>query len=555
MLSGLASESSALATRALGKPPNAIPRTEHDMASIVQLQRVGEVAAKPAAIPALPACPRHPEDGLDASLLVRLRPPAWTNPQPHGCYDLLVVGGGAAGVAVAEHAASTGVRVALATDEPLGLDVLADALPRAVFLRSAGQVCQTRRAAATSWPDARLGRLDFASLVQQLSAARQEAADRYAAQALADRGIAVHLGPLVFTGPNCLKVAGQTLSFSRAVLAPVPRTALPDIEGLEDLGYQTPETLGMLAELPRRWAIVGSGTVACELAQAFRRLGSAVDLIIPDARLLAEHEPVIGDLMQRQFAADGIQVHCGWTCVRSQRTGAAKSLVIERAGQLKKLLADEILIAGERRCELGWLRLGAAGIAVNEAGIQADQRLRTSNPRILALGPGDATDVLAGEAVESLARLAVGNALSWRQRSTCEQLAPRWLRTDPLVCWLGRDSSRSVTTWGDRADGSQAQEISSQAFPLPPESAAGAGLTIFNGGIGWLVLRVAKHHRRVVGATVLGPAARDLVAPLTAMLTSFPGAAGILKGLWPRRNSRTLPEPAWLGCLVEEALA
>jgi pyruvate/2-oxoglutarate dehydrogenase complex dihydrolipoamide dehydrogenase (E3) component len=544
------------------------------MAFIGQLQRVHEIAARAATTPALPIRPRHPEDGLDASLLARLRPSAWTNPQPHGRYDLLVVGGGAAGVAAAEHAASSGVRVALATDEPLGLDVLADGLPRAVLLRSAAQVCQIRRAAATSWPDARLGRLDFASLAEQLSAARQEAADRYAAQTLAERGIAVHLGPLVFSGPNCLKVAGQPLGFSRAVLAPVPRTAVPEIEGLEDLGFHTPETLGMLTQLPRRWAIVGSSTVACELAQAFRRLGSAVDLIIPESRLLAEHEAVIGELMARQFAADGIEVHCGWTCLRSQRTGAAKSLVIGRGGQLKKLLADEILIAGERRCELGWLRLGAAGIAVDEAGIQADECLRTSNPRVFAIGPGNVSDALAGEAVEGLARLAVGNALSWRGRTTHDLLlAPRWLRTDPLVCWLGHGTTRSVTSWGDRREGSQADDITSQAFPLPPEAAAGVGLTMFNGGTvldggsslggtamggapsGWLVLRVAEHHRRVVGATVLGPAARDLVAPLTAMLAGRSHASGILKALWPRGNSAAPSEPAWLGRLVEEALA
>ena len=545
------------------------------MAVVDQLQRIREIPVKPAAIPAKPAVatlwPRRPEDGLNPAVLARVRPSDWINPQSPGRYDLLVAGGGAAGIAAAEHAASLGVRVALATDEPLGLDILADALPRAVFLRSAGQVCQIRRAAAAAWPEARLGRLDFPSLVEQLAAARQEAAERYAARRLAGRGVAVYLGPMSFTGPNCLKVAGQTLSFSRAILTPVARTTVPEIEGLEQLGYQTPETLGTLAELPRRWAIVGSTTVACELAQAFRRLGSAVDLIIPDGRLLADHEPVVGELLARQFAADGIEVHCGWSCQRGQRTGAAKSLVIQRHGQFKKLLTDEILVAGPRHCDLGWLRPSAAGLAMHGADIRADAWLRTSNARIFSIGPSDLGDALAGEAVEGVARLAVENAMSWRKRPAGELPAASWIRTDPLVCRLRRHAVRTGSLADNGAVGSQADTITSHVFLLPPESAGGAGLTLFGGSApvggsgelgssGWLILRVSRLHRRVVGTTVVGPAARDLVVPLTTILTDSPGSSAfwvsrILKALRVPENASAASKPAWLERRVDEALS
>ncbi len=430
-----------------------------------------------------------------------------------------------------------------------GLDMLAEGLPRGVLLEAAQQVGQVRQAAAGTWPEARLGQVDVAALAQQLSLARRQAAARYAARALAERGIDVYFGPLVFATPNRLKIAGETLNFSRALLAPIARTAIPPIEGLEEIGYRTPQTLGTLAELPRRLAIVGASTMACELAQAFRRLGSAVDLIIPQQQLLSDQDPVIAEMVQRQFTADGIVVHRSWDCVRGQRTGAVKSLTLERAGKFKKLLADEILVAGSRRYEQGWLRPAAAQIDVDEVGFRADAQLRTSNPLVLAIGPNDVEDLLSSDAVEAMARLAVDNSLSLRKQSLAERVVPRWLRTDPLVYWLGAETA---------AD-------SSHVFQVNAAPGLGAGMTVTGLGLAadrapsdWqdaaavadssgslLILRVSAASRRLVGATVVGPAARELAAPLSAFLTR---ASAGSSGGWLDRFFKSSPAaaPQWL---------
>lgn len=453
------------------------------------------------------AVPRRADDGLEP-FLAQIRPTSWNQPTARGCYDLLVIGGGTVGITAAEWARARGARVALASDDPLGLDGLAEGLPREVLLRVAGEACRMRGLADGAWPDARLGRLDFSAVSRELFAARQAAAAHLAAARLVAAGIDVYLGPLAFVGPAQLKVAGETVRFRRALLVPVPRTIVPPVEGLEQLGYQTPETLGMLAGLPRRWAIVGDSPAACELAQAFCRLGSAVDLIVPGPRLLAGEEPAVSELLGRQFAADGIQVHVGWSCVLAQRTGAAKSLIIEQAGQRKKLLADEILIAGERGCEVDWLRPAMAGVTLaaargssHPATVPVGPALQTSNARVLSIGPQITDDVTNRRHVADVARLAVHNVLGWWPRRIDGLITPRWIHTEPAICRLGRVGPGA-------ADDHAARKTESRVLDLPAEGP----------GPGRIVLRVGECRRRVVGATVVGPAAAELVGPLETLL-------------------------------------
>ncbi len=344
---------------------------------------------------------------FDAAVLAEAFPGDWQNPAPPPRYDLLIIGSGAVAVAAAEHAIASGAHVALAADDVLGLDLLADGVPRGAMYRAASQFCQVRRAALAAWPDATLGRLDFEALRREIAAARRQMARRYSAARLAERGVDVYLGPLTFTGPGTLKVAGQSLAFSRALLAPVARPAPSDIDGLEALGYQTPESLGELAELPRRWAILGDSSVACELAQALRRLGSAVDMIMPGEAILPRYERLVRATLQRQMAADGVVFHCGWQCRAAQRTGAAKGLTIERGDERRKLLSDEILVVGRRECQLDWLRLEAGEIRSSGGGVVIDPRLRTSNRRVFSVLPAEVDDMLQSEAVEQLAHRAV----------------------------------------------------------------------------------------------------------------------------------------------------
>jgi pyruvate/2-oxoglutarate dehydrogenase complex dihydrolipoamide dehydrogenase (E3) component len=126
-----------------------------------------------------------------------------------------------------------------------------------------------------------------------------------AVQVVADAGVDVYLGHTRFTKPNAVAVDGRELRFEKAVIATGSRPAAATIEGLREGEFLTNETVFSLTELPKRLLVLGGGPLGCELAQAFRRLGSDVDLVHSGDSLLPKDEPEVGDLLRCQLERDG----------------------------------------------------------------------------------------------------------------------------------------------------------------------------------------------------------------------------------------------------------
>jgi len=120
-----------------------------------------------------------------------------------------------------------------------------------------------------------------------------------AVQVVAGAGIDVYLGQTRFTKPNAVAVDGRELRFNKAVIATGSRPVAPTIEGLREGEYLTNETVFSLTELPRRLVVLGGGPMGSELAQAFRRLGSEVDLVHSRNNLLPKDEPEAGEVLRR----------------------------------------------------------------------------------------------------------------------------------------------------------------------------------------------------------------------------------------------------------------
>ena len=116
-----------------------------------------------------------------------------------------------------------------------------------------------------------------------------------AVQAVEQTGAEVYLGHTRFTAQNVVEVDGRQLRFRKAVIATGSDPLLPQIDGLRPGEYLTNENVFSLTELPRRLVVIGGGPLACELAQAFHRLGSEVDLIGGAANLLPNDEPETGE--------------------------------------------------------------------------------------------------------------------------------------------------------------------------------------------------------------------------------------------------------------------
>src|SRR5688500_1130197 len=251
-----------------------------------------------------------PWDEHNRALAENVHPAAWINPKPARKYDLVVIGAGTAGLVTAAGAAGLGAKVALVERHLMGGDCLnVGCVPSKALLRSA-------RAAADARGASRFGveispdsvRINFGQVMERLRAVRAGISEHDSARRFRTLGIDVFLGEARFVDRHSAGVGDKTLRFKRAVIATGGRPAAPQVEGLAEAGFLTNESVFSLTELPPRLAVIGGGPIGCELAQAFARLGSRVTILHKQPHLLDREDPDAAEILQRQFAREGIEV-------------------------------------------------------------------------------------------------------------------------------------------------------------------------------------------------------------------------------------------------------
>lgn len=397
-----------------------------------------------------------PLDEANRELLAQVHPPGWVNPPGGGVYDLVVIGGGTAGLVSAAGAAGLGARVALLEKGLLGGDCLnTGCVPSKALLRSARAAADARKAASLG---VRTGPVeaDFAAVMSRMRRLRAGISNHDSAGRFRTLGVDVFLGHGRFSGPRTVEVDGKTLRFRRAVIATGGRPADLPVPGLADAGYLTHETLFWLTELPARLLVIGGGPIGCEMAQAFARFGSRVTVLDAAPHLLPREDADAAAIVQRRFADDGIRLELGVTVTRVERRGGEVLVHATRPGpgrapETIEAAGDQVLVAAGRVPNVETLGLDAAGVTVTRDGVAVDDRLRTSNPRVFAAG-----DVCSRfkftHAADAMARIVIQNALFFGRRKASALVIPWATYTDPEVAHAGmyeaeaREAGHAVET-------------------------------------------------------------------------------------------------------------
>ncbi|MEZ4268488.1 MAG: FAD-containing oxidoreductase [Myxococcota bacterium] len=382
--------------------------------------------------------PLLPDDVHNRALVAHVHPPDWQNPQPAPRYNLVVIGGGTAGLVAAAGAAGLGAKVALIERHFLGGDCLNfGCVPSKALLAAAHMAHAVRTQAPELGVHPEGVSVDVAAVFERLRRLRADIAPHDSAARFRDLGVDVFLGEGRFESPSTISVGGATLNFARAVIATGGRPVLPPVPGLADVGARTSDTIWELTGAPKRLIVMGGGPIGCELAQAFQRLGSAVTLIEREPRILGKDHPDAAAIVAKRLVADGMELLVGHDAIAASRSGAEVTVrVRDSAGAERDVVGDELLVAAGRRVSLEALNLQAAGIESGKRGLTVDSHLRTTNPRVFVAG-----DAAGGfqftHAADAHSRMVIRNAFFFGRGKVDDLVVPWATYTEPEVAHVG----------------------------------------------------------------------------------------------------------------------
>jgi pyruvate/2-oxoglutarate dehydrogenase complex dihydrolipoamide dehydrogenase (E3) component len=471
----------------------------------------------PTAIPAV-----QPLDAHNRRLLETVHPPDWQNPAPKGKYHLVVVGAGTAGLVTAAIGAAVGARVALVERGLMGGDCLnVGCVPSKAILAAARGWQAAREAAARFAGPAAPGDGDFAAVMERMRRIRAEMSPVDGAARFRDElGVDVYLGSAAFVAEDAVEVEGARLCFHRAVIASGARAWLPPVEGLAAVGCLTNETVFSLTGRPRHLAVLGGGPIGCELAQAFARLGSRVTLLAAADRLLTKDDPDAAQVVAAALRRDGVDVLTGARVDSVAAGGDGTAVRYTRGGTSSEFIASHLLVAAGRAPNVEGMGLEAAGVEFDaKEGVRVDERMRTSNPRVYAIGDV-ASRYRFTHAADAQARLVVRNALFFGRAKASALVIPWCTYTAPELAQVG------ITAEEAREAGDEVQTIT---IPLAEVDRA----RLDGETEGFVRVHLKAGSDAILGATIVAPHAGELISQVTQAMTAGIGLGKIGDTIYP----------------------
>lgn len=433
-------------------------------------------------------------------------------------YDMVVIGGGAAGLTAAGMSAVLGAATALISDNRLGGDCTWQGCVPSKSLLKAAKVAHAMRSAAKYGLEPSNVAHGWPRIIERVHAIREHVYEESDAPPNMERlGVEVIAAQARFVDRNSVELTSSETAVRRVVtsryflIATGSRPEIPNIEGIDGVQVLTNETLFELKERPRRLVVLGAGPVGVEMAQAFQRLGSGVTVIGRSARILEHDDEELAAMLRHCLEGEGVRLRLGEQIERFE-----PGLAHLKSGQTVPL--DAVLAATGRRPNMESLQLQAAGVSTTDKGIAVDRHCRTNVKNIFACG--DITgNFLFTHMAEHTAKVAVMNAI----------LHVRASRKDDHVSWCTfTDPELAHAGLGQEELRKRGEKFQLFRFPFPKLDRA-----ITESESTGLVKVFANSQGRVLGASILGANAGEMIAEYALAIRTKSGLGAISSTIHP----------------------
>ena len=416
-------------------------------------------------------------------------------------YDVVVIGGGSAGLVVASAAAQLKAKVALVEREHLGGDCLYFGCVPSKSMIHAARTAYTVKHAARFGVHTQVSEINFAEAIAHVQQVVGTIAEHDSRERFESLGVEVIFGDGQFLDPRTFAIGDRTLTARAFVIATGSRPALPPVTGLKEAGYLTNVEVFSLQERPRSLAVIGAGPIGCELGQSFHRLGTEVTLISSRDQILPKEDPDAAAVVRRQFEAEGIRILTNARAERVEVIDGQKHLWVGD----EKLIVDQILVAAGRVPNVESLNLQAAGVEVGKDGLTVNAKLQTTNPRIYGCG-----DVIGGYQFTHVASyeasIVLKNALFLPVTQAKYDVIPWATFTDPELARVGLTEQQAIARYG------QDVYVLKHDFKDVDRALAERSPSGF-------AKLITKANGEILGAHIVGPSAGELIHEVVLAMT------------------------------------
>ncbi len=419
-------------------------------------------------------------------------------------FDLIVIGGGSAGLVAASAGAGMGASVMLCESSLMGGDCLNyGCVPSKTFLRSA-HLAKEIKESKKYGIDAKFT-ANLAEVSRRVSKIISDIAPHDSKERFEGLGVCVIEGAGVVTGRREVSVNDKKYTARRIIISAGSEPFVPPIEGISAVPYYTNKTIFALEKMPKHLITIGGGPIGLELSQGFANLGCSVSIIDTNDKLFKKDEPEVADIMEKVLVEDGVSLHLNSEVSSISGVDGDISVKIKCKGDEKIIKGDALLVATGRVPATEKLISDAVPIKRDKRGfIKVDSYLRTSIPGIYACG-----DVIGGymftHAAGYEASVAVKNALVFEMfKKNYSNIA--WTTyTSPAVARVGlsEEEARKNGKFGS---------FEMVSIPTNDRGRAEGEETGF--------LKVILDKKGVViGATILSKHADEMLPALSLMVT------------------------------------
>ena len=411
--------------------------------------------------------------------------------------DIAIIGAGSGGLSLAAGAAQMGAKVVLIEKGKMGGDCLNYGCVPSKALIAAGDAAETVRTAAKFGVNGHEPVIDFARVNAHVHDVIAGIAPNDSVERFEGLGVQVIQAAAEFTSKSEVAAGAYRIKARRFVIATGSSAFIPPIPGIDEVPYLTNETIFSLTERPDHLIVIGGGPIGIEMAQAHRRLGVRVTLL-EGATIMGKDDLEAVAVVRARLIKEGIDIREQAMVQSVIRDGNGVSVLTTQSGKSERVDGSHILLAVGRRANIGGLGLDDAGIAYLPHGITVDNRLRTTNKRVFAVG-----DVAGGYQFTHMAGYHAGivirNALFNIPAKLDERAVPWVTYTDPELAQVGLSEA---------AADERGIEATAVAFPFAEIDRARAERQTEG-----FIKAVINKKGRILGATIVGRHAGELLLP------------------------------------------